>query len=161
MIAMASSSLVSLSRIIENRQTAEEVTLDTFTRAWERANTYDSAKSKVSTWLTRLARNRSIDMLRREKVRPEKNSIGWGDVTAVPITDSQNPEVQTALTIQQEHVRDALASLPKTQQETLALAYFKGMSHSEIANHLDEPLGTVKGRIRAGMKALKEMLVDV
>jgi RNA polymerase sigma-70 factor (ECF subfamily) len=147
-------------RVVGSSQTAEETTLDVFTRAWEKGHTYDSAKSKVSTWLMRLARNRAIDQLRREGVRPEKDSIGWSEITAVPVTDSHNPEVQTALTLQQEKVRQALASLPKNQQEALSLAYFKGMSHREIAHTLEEPLGTVKGRIRTGMKALKRILIE-
>ncbi|HUM72364.1 MAG TPA: sigma-70 family RNA polymerase sigma factor, partial [Chloroflexota bacterium] len=72
----------------------------------------------------------------------------------------QNPETQTALLMQREQVRRALASLPQDQQQALALAYFGGMSHSEIAAHLGEPLGTVKGRIRAGMARLRGLLVD-
>ncbi len=148
-------------RVVGNAQTAEEITLDVFTRTWEKVHTYDAGKSKVSTWLTRLARNRAIDVLRREQVRPEKDSIGWGEVTAVPISVSANPEVQTALSLQKEKVRNSLTSLPENQQEALALAFFKGMSHQEIAVFLGEPLGTVKGRIRAGMKALKSKLADV
>jgi RNA polymerase sigma-70 factor (ECF subfamily) len=145
-------------RVVGSAQTAEEITLDVFTRAWEKGHTYDEDKSKVSTWLTRLARNRAIDHLRREGIRPEKDSIGWSEITAVPVTDSQSPEVQTALILQQEKVREVLATLPENQQKALWLAFFKGMSHQEIANYLEEPLGTVKGRIRAGMKALKSLL---
>lgn len=147
-------------RIVGSSQTAEEVTLDVFTRAWKKGHTYDDSKSKVSTWLTRLARNRAIDQLRQEKVRPEKNSVAWTEITAVPVTMSQHPEVQVALTMQQETVRQALATLSENQQEALSLAYFKGMSHQEIATYLEEPLGTVKGRIRAGMKALKHILTE-
>ena len=147
-------------RIVGSSETAEEISLHVFTRTWEKSHTYDIAKSKVSTWLTRLARNRAIDQLRREGVRPEKDSIGWTTLTAVPITDSQHPEVQTALNLQQEKVRQAVATLPENQQEALSLAYFKGMSQSEIATYLNEPLGTIKGRIRAGMIALKSILTD-
>lgn len=148
-------------RIVGSTQTAEEITLDVFSRVWEKGHTYDAAKSKVSTWLTSLTRNRAIDQVRREGIRPEKNSIGWSEITAVPITDSHNPEIQTALSMQQEKVRQAVATLPKNQQEALWLAFFKGMSHREIAEYLDEPLGTIKGRIRAGMKALKTVLIDI
>lgn len=147
-------------RVVGNSQAAEEITLDVFTRAWEKGHTYDADKSQVSTWLIRLARNRAIDVLRREQVRPEKDSVSWGEVTAVPLTDSQNPETQTALLMQREQVRRALASLPDDQQQVLALAYFGGLSHSEIAAHLDEPLGTIKGRIRAGMIKLRGLLVE-
>lgn len=147
-------------RVVGSSQAAEEITLDVFTRAWEKGHTYDAHKSQMSTWLTRLARNRAIDVLRREQVRPEKDSVGWGEATAVPLTDSQNPETQVALLMQREQVRHALASLPDDQQQVLALSYFGGMSHSEIATHLGEPLGTVKGRIRAGMARLRGLLVE-
>ncbi len=148
-------------RIVSHPQSAEDITLDVFARVWEKGDTYDATKGKVSTWLTRLTRNRAIDQLRHTAVRPEKESVGWSEVTAVPITNSHNPEVQTALNLQQEKVRAAVSSLPDNQQEVLALAFFQGMTHSEIATHLNEPLGTVKGRIRAGMKSLRLMLVDV
>jgi RNA polymerase sigma-70 factor (ECF subfamily) len=148
-------------RIIGHPQSAEDITLEVFTRAWEKGNTYDPAKGKVSTWLTRLARNRAIDQLRHTAIRPENESVGWSDMTAVPVTHSHNPEVQVVLNLQQEKVREAVSSLPDNQQEVLALAFFQGMTHSEIATHLNEPLGTVKGRIRAAMKSLRLMLADV
>lgn len=148
-------------RIVGHPQNAEDITLEVFARVWEKGDTYDPTRGKVSTWLTRLSRNRAIDQLRHISVRPEKESVGWSEITAVPITNSHNPEIQTVLNLQQEKVREAVSSLPDNQQEALALAYFQGMSHSEIATHLNEPLGTVKGRIRAGMKSLRLMLVDV
>ncbi len=146
--------------VVGSSQAAEEITLDVFTRVWEKGHTYDAGKSQVRTWLTRLARNRAIDVLRREQVRPEKDSVSWGEVTAVPLTDSQNPETQTALMMQREQVHRALAALPDDQRQALALAYFGGMSHSEIAAHLGEPLGTVKGRIRAAMIRLRAVLKE-
>ena len=145
-------------QIVGQRETAEDVTLETFNRVWEKAHTYQPDKSQVSTWLTRLGRNRAIDILRRENIRLDKDSLRWADVTTEPVTDSQNPETITHLTMQQERVRQAVASLPETQQEVLALAYFQGLSHSEIAQTLNQPLGTVKGRIRAGMKTLRTLL---
>ena len=147
-------------RVVGHPQSAEDITLEVFARVWEKGDTYDAAKGKVSTWLTRLARNRAIDHLRHTAVRPEKESVGWSEITAVPITHSHNPETQTALNLQQEKVREAVSSLPDNQQEVLALAFFQGMTHSEIATHLNEPLGTIKGRIRAGMKSLRLMLAD-
>ncbi len=148
-------------RIVGHPQSAEDITLEVFARVWEKGDTYDPAKGKASTWLTRLARNRAIDQLRHRAVRPEKESVGWWEITAVPVTNSHNPEVQVALNQRQEKVREAVSSLPDNQQEVLALAFFQGMTHSEIAAHLNEPLGTVKGRIRAGMKSLRLMLADV
>lgn len=145
--------------VVGDRASAEEITLDVFTRAWQKAGTYDSRKAKVVTWLTRMARNRAIDVLRREDVRPSKYSISWAETTVDPIGDD-NPETAAHLSLEAERIRVAVATLPETQQEVLALAYFKGYSHSEIATALDLPLGTVKGRLRSSMITLRLILVD-
>lgn len=146
--------------VVQNRETAEEVTLDIFTRAWEMADKYDPKQAKVTTWLTRMARNLAIDRLRREKVRPLHHSVSWSEVTVEPIRDRNQPETAVQLSLAQQRVRQAVASLPPAQQEALALAYFQGYSHGEIAQVLDQPLGTVKGRIRAAMKKLQTLLKD-
>ena len=147
--------------VVQNRETAEEVTLDIFTRAWEKGNTYDPQRAKVSTWLTRMTRNRAIDQLRREKVRPLQDSIRWSAVANEPVTDKNNlPEKTVQMSLEQQRVRAAVAGLLPAQQEALALAFFNGLSHSEIAQKLDLPLGTVKGRIRAGMQKLRDLLEE-
>ncbi|MCA9936844.1 MAG: sigma-70 family RNA polymerase sigma factor [Ardenticatenaceae bacterium] len=146
--------------VVQNRQTAEEVTLDIFTRAWEKAATYDPQQAKVSTWLVRMTRNRAIDWLRREKIRPFQHSISWGDVTPEAVATENQTETAVQSNLQQQRVRTAVASLPPDQQEALALAYFKGYSHSEIAQVLNQPLGTVKGRIRAAMQKLRVLLEE-
>ena len=145
--------------VVHNRQTAEEVTLDIFTRVWQKAATYDPAQARVSTWLTRMARNRAIDRLRRESVRPSKYSVSWAELPVEPVLDETNdPATAVHLKVEQQRVRAALASLSDPQREVLALAYFQGYSHREIARVLDKPLGTVKGRIRAGMRKLRDLL---
>ena len=147
-------------RVVRNQETAEEVTLDIFTRAWEKAHTYDPQLAKVSTWLTRMARNLAIDRLRREQVRPSQHSISWGEVKTEPRMDGSHPETAVQLNMEQQRVRTAIASLPPNQREALALAFFEGYSHSEIAFALNKPLGTVKGRIRAAMQKLRTLLAD-
>jgi len=144
--------------IVGRSEDAEEITLDTFTRVWEKAHTYRSERAKVSTWLTRMARNRAIDVLRREEVRPMKHSVSWAKVSPEPAADTDKPETAAHLTMQKERVREAVATLPEAQQEVLALAYFGGYSHSEIARELDIPLGTAKARIRSGMQKLRTLL---
>lgn len=146
--------------VVHNRETAEEVTLDIFTRAWEKGSTYDARLSKVSTWLTRMARNRAIDWLRREQIRPMQDSLRWADLTVEPAAEANPLDATTHLVLEQERVRAAVASLVPEQQEVLALAYFQGCSHSEIAQELDLPLGTVKGRIRAAMQKLRSLLEE-
>jgi RNA polymerase sigma-70 factor (ECF subfamily) len=147
-------------KVVGDSSIAEEITLDIFTRVWEKADSYRQEQAKVTTWMARMTRNRSIDILRREGVRPMKDSIGWAEVTHQPAADNPSPEAAAQLAIQKERVRKAVATLPDTQKEALALAYFKGLTHSEIANELGIPLGTVKGRIRSGMGKLRKLLVD-
>ena len=139
---------------------AEEITLDVFTRLWEKADTYHSERAKVTTWLTRMARNRAIDVLRRESVRPMKYSVSWAQVSPEPAAEREKPEAAAHLAMEKERVREAIANLPEAQQEVLALAYFKGYSHSEIADELKIPLGTAKARIRSGMQKLRALLAD-
>ncbi len=146
--------------VVGDRATAEEITLDIFTRAWQKAHTYNVEKARVSTWLTRMTRNRAIDMLRREAVRPFQYSVSWAEVPAHPPSADDNPEDAAHLALEYRRVRAAMATLPAPQREALALAFFKGLTHSEIARELDKPLGTVKARIRAGMQKLRAILVD-
>jgi RNA polymerase sigma-70 factor (ECF subfamily) len=148
-------------QMVGNRESAEEIALDIFNRVWQKAHTYRPEKSQVNTWLTRMARNRAIDILRREKVRPEKTSLSWAEVNQEPRVEGLNPESHTSLMMQQEQVRQAVASLPPAQREALALAYFQGLSQRQIAKRLDQPLGTVKGRIRAAMFRLRSQLINV
>lgn len=145
---------------IGDAATAEEITQDVFTRAWEKAKTYDVEISKVSTWLISITRNRAIDEMRRGRVRPERYSVSWAEFTEDPVDEGTGPEESTELNWRQAVVRKAIASLPPEQQKALALAYFKGYSHSEIAEALGEPLGTVKTRIRLAMQKLREILSD-
>jgi RNA polymerase sigma-70 factor, ECF subfamily len=146
--------------IIGRVEDAEEITLDVFTRIWQHAGTYRSDRAAVRTWLSHLARNRAIDVLRREAVRPMRHSVGWAEAGGEPIADGPAPEAAVQLAMLQRRVRQAVCALPENQQEVLALAFFKGYSHTEIAGALDLPLGTVKGRIRAGMQSLRAHLAD-
>jgi RNA polymerase sigma-70 factor (ECF subfamily) len=138
---------------------AEEVVQDVFLRVWERAETYHAEQGKMVAWLARIARNRSIDQLRRRNVRPEASSVAWEDLTIEP-ADGQDTEWMVELNQQGQRMRKALAELPVEQKEALALAYFQGLSHQEIADRLSQPLGTVKTRIRLGMQKLKILLTE-
>ncbi|MEZ4591049.1 MAG: sigma-70 family RNA polymerase sigma factor [Chloroflexota bacterium] len=144
--------------LVGNQQLAEEITLDVFRRVWEKAHSYQADRASVRTWLTSMTRNRAIDMLRREGVRPEHNSISWADLTIEPSADGHSPETAVVHQMQKQRVHAALAELPEEQQEVLLLAFFNGYSHSQIADQLAMPLGTVKTRIRLGMQKLKLVL---
>jgi RNA polymerase sigma-70 factor, ECF subfamily len=146
--------------ILGDGDAAEEVTQDVFWRVWVKARTYRAEQAKVSTWLTSIARNRAIDVLRQQKVRPEGSSISWHMLApnSVPKIDGRTPEEITDRSLHHQVIKEAIASLPIEQQKALILAFFRGYSHSQIAAELDEPLGTVKTRIRMAMQKLRTIL---
>lgn len=140
---------------------AEEITLDVFTRIWEKASTYRADRAKVNTWITSLARYRAIDVLRREKARPEGHSVRLELVDYELHASNPGPERVAASAIRQQRVREALASLPDDQRTVLELAYFAGLTHQQIAEKLGLPLGTAKTRIRLGLQKLRRALEDL
>lgn len=150
--------------VVGDSETAEEITQDAFIRVWEGAGTYRGEIARVTSWLVSIARHRAIDELRRRGSRPEQNSVVWPEDAdqesgyPMPVLDSPEETVDTA--IQNRGVRRMIALLPVEQRQVLGLAYFKGMSHSEIAEHLGEPLGTIKSRIRTAMQRLRDAMVE-
>lgn len=139
---------------------AEEITLDIFTRLWEKADTYHAHQAKVSTWLLSMTRYRSIDVLRQRNSRREHDKVSWADMSSAAHPSPNSPEEIVELTQQREHIRAAIAQLPADQKQTLALAYFRGYTHRQIAEILQQPLGTVKTRLRSAMQKLRQALQD-
>lgn len=137
---------------------AEEVTQDVYLRVWRKASTYRENQSKVLTWLTSITRYRCIDIHRRRSVRPESNQISWSENPALDLPDGFNVESQVELSQRSEAIRRAMQSLPEPQRQALAMAFFLGYTHTEIAATLEQPLGTVKTRIRSGMQKLRSEL---
>ena len=133
-----------------DRETAEEITQDVFTRVWQRAAVYSVQQAKVRTWLVSIARNRTIDELRRRQVRPVPvfldEMLHTADGNLEDLVDGR---------VQGRRVRAALLELPEEQREVLLMAYFGGYSQSEISEVLDLPLGTVKTRVRLAMQKLR------
>jgi RNA polymerase sigma-70 factor (ECF subfamily) len=147
--------------VVGDRETAEEITQDVFYRVWENAAAYRSDQAKLTTWMTSITRNRAIDSLRKRQVRPERDSLDWEDAELDGNPGkSDSPEELTDLALQQQRVRLAISALPADQRQVLALAYFQGLSHSQIAERLGQPLGTVKTRIRLAMQRLRDELQD-
>lgn len=146
--------------VVGEQATAAEITLDVFVRVWQRAGTYRPDQARVSTWLIAITRHHAIDVLRRQKIRPESSSVNWDGLVAANTTISYQLEEDVALALQRQQVRAALAQLPVEQQQALILAFFKGYSHREIAAALQQPLGTVKTRIRLAMQKLRQLLVE-
>lgn len=146
--------------IVYDRSTAEEVTQDVFTELWRKAGQYHAEQGKVITWLAVIARNRAIDNLRRMNVRPEGHSVDWSEDIFPELHNPVTVEQSIELEQQKGLVRSALAQLPEEQRECLALAYFLGYSHQQISEALNEPLGTVKTRLRLAMRRLRHILSD-
>jgi RNA polymerase sigma-70 factor (ECF subfamily) len=147
--------------MVSDQGVAEEITLDIFTRVWEKASTYRAEQAQVNTWLVSMTRHRAIDWLRQQSVRLDQTSLSWADVSPETVPqNSDTPEQHVEIALRKQRVRAAVAQLPPVQQEALALAYFKGQTHQEIAETLGQPLGTVKTRIRLGMQKLRQLLQD-
>ena len=138
-----------------DQETAEEVTQDVFTRVWQQAATYKAEQAKVKTWLVSIARNRTIDELRRRQVRPV--SLFLDEMLHI---SEGNLEDMVDGRVEGRRVRAALLELPEEQRKVLVLAYFGGYSQSEISELLDLPLGTVKTRIRSAMQKLRQNLME-
>jgi RNA polymerase sigma-70 factor, ECF subfamily len=147
-------------RITGSSETAEEVTQDVFVQVWRFAEHYDPHQGKLTTWLSSVTRNRAIDILRQQNVRPEGHADSMDDDLFSFNDPANEAEVEPSveLRLQQEQVRRALQELPEEQRQVLALAYFMGMTQQEISDRLNQPLGTVKTRIRLGMIKLKDLL---
>jgi len=146
--------------IVNDRATAEEITLDVFMRVWQKAASYQVDQAKVSTWLTHIARHHAIDVLRRRAVRPDQYAANWEDEVSNDELPEHDPQEFAELSFQHERVQAALAQLPADQKQALVLAYFNGYTQSEIADALRQPLGTIKTRLRLGMQKLRDFLSD-
>jgi len=147
-------------KITGSHETAEDITLDVFTQIWKNADQYHSEKGSVKGWIASIARYRSIDTLRRSKVRSDINRPQWSDVQLEALPSNDNPGEALELEERRHKVSGAIAKLPEDQQKVLAMAYFKGYSHRQISAALDEPLGTIKTRIRLGLQKLRQIFKD-
>lgn len=143
-----------LVRILNNREEAEDVLQEVFLQVWRRAADFDENRGRPFTWLVTLARSRGIDRLRTLAARERVAVAGTKDET-VAVSDAASDAFRSE---QRGLVTNALAQLPDEQQRPLMLAYFDGLTQTEIAARLGAPLGTVKTRMRTGMMKLRDML---
>lgn len=139
-------------RILRDRSEAEEVLQEVFVLIWTRAETYNVTLGTPAAWLVRVARNRSIDRLRANRVR-----IRVAESAPEP-APADNPETRASLSERQQVVAEALDSLPPEQRDLIEQAYFLGLTQSELAARFQLPLGTVKTRIRTGLLTLRQRL---
>ena len=156
--------------MVSDTSLAEEITQDVFVLVWNKAGMYHAELGKVSTWLASVARNRSIDALRRLKARPEGHRVepeggfqaeeGYllEDFWLGEGTDAVSVESVVDIDLQRARLQRLLMALPSEQRLALSLAYYQGLTQQEIALLLHEPLGTVKTRIRLGLQKLRTLL---
>lgn len=144
-------------RIVSNTHTAEEVLLDVYLQIWRKAETYTVSKGTVLAWLFTIARSRAIDALRSRASR-ESGQQDPLETAGAAVDRSPSPEENSAIAQRRQFVQQCLAELPVDQREAIELAFFRGLSHSEIAETLKQPLGTIKTRVRLGMARLRESL---
>ena len=144
-------------RIIGQSADAEDIVVDSFWQVWQQAANYDVSRGQLRGWIVTIARSRALDRLRVIRRAPTVDSEEADNARRVLASDD-NPEQETWEAEQSAIVGAALAALPKEQREALELAYYQGLSQSEVAARLGEPLGTIKTRIRLGMMKLREQL---
>lgn len=141
-------------RLTANRETAEELTVDVFHDVWRRASSYDAANGTVLAWIMNQARSRAIDRLRfegRKKRRNEGDDQALAEVAA-------DPRDVLELREQSQWLRSALATLTLDERQAIETTFFAGLTHAEAAARLNQPLGTIKTRIRSGLHKLRQRL---
>lgn len=148
-----------LLRILERPEDAEEVLLDVYMKAWKYAAAYSPARGSVQAWLVTMARNAAIDRIRQHRAQPRTLTFEPENLPE-PIASDASPEQQAFDRQRRRRVHNLLNQLPPEQRQTLMLAFFGGLTHAELAEHLGEPLGTIKSRIRAGLIRLRGLLEE-
>ncbi len=138
-------------RVLQNPALAEEATQDTFIKVWRKSTRWDPAKGRLSSWLLTVARYTAIDRLRSE----QRQSPDTADIDAVPPIAGEGGIPDAAELLDSRQLQRLLGQLPVEQAEVIQLAFFQGLTHSELAERLGLPLGTVKTRVRLGLKKLK------
>jgi RNA polymerase sigma-70 factor (ECF subfamily) len=142
-------------RITANRETAEELTIDVFHDVWRRASRYDAANGTVLGWIMNQARSRAIDRLRFDS---RKKRIHRHDYEPPLAEVAADPSDVVELREQSESLRAALAALTPDERQAIEVTFFGGLTHAEAAARLNQPLGTIKTRIRSGLHKLRHTL---
>jgi RNA polymerase sigma-70 factor (ECF subfamily) len=146
-------------RIVGNMQLAEEVVQEIFLKVWSRPAAYSSEKGKLASWLLSLVHHRCIDELRRRsRTETSLDNEDGGSILDTAADSDPDPGEQVWMREESAVVRAALSQIAPNQREVIELAYFGGLTQSQIAERLQQPLGTVKTRVRAGLQTLRSIL---
>ncbi len=145
-------------RVLNNQEAAEDVLQDAFIQIWEKAPLYDPSRGKPMTWAVTLTRNKAIDRLRSTVRRNRLQDDVQREAETFEQFDDRSSFEAAAAGDTSKLVREAIQKLSKDQREAIELAFFSSRTQTEIAEHLNEPLGTIKARIRRGMMKLKDVL---
>jgi RNA polymerase sigma-70 factor (ECF subfamily) len=146
-------------RILKDPPAAEEILQEAYVNVWHHAGSYEVAKSQPMTWLTSIVRNRCLDQLRRREVETVTLTSDDDDAPEYDLpSESMTPAEMLLAGAEARSVRDCVDTLDAGPKQAIALAFYQGLSHSELAAHLHEPLGTVKSWVRRGLERLKNCL---
>ena len=149
-------------RILRERAAAEEVLQETFVSVWHHAGSYTAAKGQPQTWLTSIVRNRCLDRLRRRDVDTVTLTRDNEEESEIDLpAEGPSPVDLLIAGAEAQSVRDCVQALDGGQKQAIALAFFQGLTHAELARQLGEPLGTVKSWVRRGLERLKQCLERV
>jgi RNA polymerase sigma-70 factor (ECF subfamily) len=141
-------------RVLRDPALAQDAVQDAFLGAWRTAASFDPARGTTSTWLMTLVHRRAVDLVRREDRRKTEPLEG------APVASGDTTEEEAAVREERRRVQAALAQLAPDQREALELAYYGGLTQSELAERLDVPLGTVKSRMFVGLAKLRDLLAE-
>ena len=145
-------------RITNNRETADEVTVDVFHDVWRRASQYDPSNGSVVGWIMNQARSRALDRLRFDQRKKRVNESGE---SPLPPAATRDPLETVDVAEQARLLRDALIVLTPDERQAIESAFFSGLTYREVAEHLEQPVGTVKTRVRSGLGKLRHALADL
>lgn len=146
-------------RILRDPPAAEEILQEAYVNVWHHAGSYEVAKSQPMTWLTSIVRNRCLDHLRRREVETVTLTPDDDDAAEFDLpSDAMTPAEMLIAGAEARSVRDCVDALDAGPKQAIALAFYHGLSHSELAAHLKQPLGTVKSWVRRGLERLKACL---
>jgi RNA polymerase sigma factor (sigma-70 family) len=146
-------------RILKDPAAAEEILQEAYVNVWHHAGAYEVAKSQPLTWLTSIVRNRCLDQLRRRAIDTVTMTPLDDDAPEFDLpSDAMTPAEMLLAGAEARSVRDCVDTLDAGPKQAIALAFYQGLSHSELAAHLREPLGTVKSWVRRGLERLKSCL---